>query len=351
MRNQAIDILRSAAAACAAAVLLGVAGQAAASESGLFTFDEENDFFTFDNRDRHYTQGASLDYLSPDLAAGGIAAAPMEWMRGFLPIFEGGASSSSRHFDLFASQELFTPENKTLQNPDPRDRPYAGWLNGGVSFIEDDDQRRLDHVELQLGTIGRNSLAKQTQNNFHLAIDNPESQGWGYQLRNEPTVDLYFDRHLRYSADLGDGLDADLIPAAGIAVGNAFDYLEAGARVRIGQNLKVDYGPPRIAPGPSGTSYFNRDYITTASLWGWYVFAGSDGRAVARNIFLDGNSFESSRRVPKRPLVGDLESGVAVFYSDYLRLSYSYLYRSDEFYGQHNGDNYGAIMISLRAPF
>ena len=39
------------------------------------------------------------------------------------------------------------------------------------------------------------------------------------------------------------------------------------------------------------------------------------------------------------------------FYSDWFRLSYTYLNRSDEFYGQHNADNYGAIMVSFRAPF
>ncbi len=53
----------------------------------------------------------------------------------------------------------------------------------------------------------------------------------------------------------------------------------------------------------------------------------------------------------RRPLVGDLEAGAALFYSDWVLLSYSYLYRSDEFYGQHNADNFGAITVSFRVPF
>jgi lipid A 3-O-deacylase len=343
-------IMRAAAGAMIAALLLAGVGRAQADDHGRITLEEENDFFAPDNRDRHYTQGAQLNYLSPDLGADGMAA-PMTWLGSLLPVFQDGSATTSRRFDLFVGQELFTPQNKRLHDPDPRDRPYAGWLNGGIGFIQDADEQTLDHLEVQVGLVGPGALGKQTQNNFHLAIDNPESEGWGFQLRNEPTLNFYYDRHRRFIAELDGGLSVDLIPAASVAVGNAFDYLGVGTRARFGQNLKVDYGPPRIGPGPSGTDYFNRDYLPSDSLFGWYVFVGTEGRVVGHNIFLDGNSFVASRSVRRRPLVGDLEAGMALFYSDWVRLSYSYLYRSDEFYGQHNGDNFGAITLSFRVPF
>ena len=343
-------MMRSAKLGMIAALLLLAAGRAQADDDGQLTLQEENDFFAPDNHDRHYTQGAQLNYLSPDLGADGMAA-PMTWLGSFLPVFQDGATTTSRRFDLFVGQELFTPQNKRLQNPDPHDRPYAGWLNGGIGFIKDADQRTLDHFEIQGGVIGPAALGKETQNNFHLAIDNPESEGWGFQLRNEPTLNFYYDRHRRFIADLDNTVSIDLIPAADVAVGNAFDYLGAGARARFGQNLRVDYGPPRIGPGPSGTDYFNKDHFSSDGLWGWYVLLGTEGRAVGRNIFLDGNSFEASRLVRKRPLVGDLEAGAVLFYSNWVRLSYTYLYRSDEFYGQDHADHFGAITISFALPF
>ena len=332
------------------ALLLAGAGGAQADDQSRITLQEENDFFTPDNRDRHYTQGAQAGYLSPDLGPDGMAA-PMTWLGSFLPAFQDGVTSTSRRFDLFVGQELFTPQDKRLQDPDPRDRPYAGWLNGGIGFIKDADQQTLDHFEIQVGVVGPASLGKQTQNNFHLAIDQPESRGWGFQLRNEPTLNFYFDRHQRFIADLDGALSIDVIPAVVAAAGNAFDYLGAGGRARFGQNLRVDYGPPHIGPGPSGTDYFNKDYYSSDSQFGWYIFIGTEGRVVGHNIFLDGNSFVDSRSVSRRPLVGDLEAGAALFYSDWLRLSYTYLYRSDEFFGQHNADNFGAIMISFALPF
>jgi len=39
--------------------------------------------------------------------------------------------------------------------------------------------------------------------------------------------------------------------------------------------------------------------------FGWYVFLGTQGRAVGHNIFLDGNSVRESASVEKKPLVAD----------------------------------------------
>ena len=62
-------------------------------------------------------------------------------------------------------------------------------------------------------------------------------------------------------------------------------YLEVGATLRIGNDLPNDYGAPRIRPSLPGSNFFlPRDNF------GWYLFAGAGGRAVAYNIFLDGNT-------------------------------------------------------------
>ncbi len=63
--------------------------------------------------------------------------------------------------------------------------------------------------------------------------------------------------------------------------------------LRFGRNLEADYGPNRIRPSLSGTSYFNADYLEDP--FGFYVYVGAQGRAVAQNIFLDGNTFRDSR--------------------------------------------------------
>jgi lipid A 3-O-deacylase len=105
----------------------------------------------------------------------------------------------------------------------------------------------------------------------------------------------------------------------------------AGAMLRIGQGLKSDWGPPRMAPAEQGADF------TQASGFAWYLFAGSESRALARNLFLDGNSFEASRSVRRETLVSDFNAGLALLFRG-LAFDLSYTQRSHEFAGQRGND-------------
>jgi len=90
------------------------------------------------------------------------------------------------------------------------------------------------------------------------------------------------------------GLDADVLPHFGGALGNVFTYGAAGVTLRIGSGLEDDFGPPRIRPSLPGSAYF-----LPGKGFNWYLFAGLEGRAVLYNIFLDGNTFTDSHSVDK----------------------------------------------------
>lgn len=77
------------------------------------------------------------------------------------------------------------------------------------------------------------------------------------------------------------------------------------------------------------------------------MFAGLEGRAVARNIFLDGNTFTDSHSVDKRVFVGGLQTGIA-FTIKAVRLAYTHNFLSKEFKGQEGGDDFESISISWR---
>ncbi len=113
--------------------------------------------------------------------------------------------------------------------------------------------------------------------------------------------------------------------------------------MRIGDRLPLDYGPPRIQPTLSGSGFFLPRHE-----FGWYLFAGVDGRGVARNVFLDGNTFKNSRSVDKEPLVGDLQWSVALVWRE-VRVSYTHVVRTREFRTQPKHDEFGALTISI--PF
>jgi hypothetical protein len=98
----------------------------------------------------------------------------------------------------------------------------------------------------------------------------------------------------------------------------------------------------RIQPSLPGSDYFE----PTGDL-GAYLFLGVDTRFVARNLFLDGNSFESSRSVSKKNIVGDLVMGAAVVFG-HARMAFTHVVRSREYATQTGDDQFGAVDITVR---
>lgn len=333
------------------ALLTAAPSAARAEDQGRVTITEENDYFAARNRDRFYTQGLRFSYLSPDLAPDTIFRAPAAALGGLLPIFEDG-SQVSRRLNIEIGQNLYTPTDKRRGNPDRRDWPYAGYLYAGIGYIQDTDQRVLERLALQLGAVGPQAQGEQTQNRFHLAIDTPTAQGWGFQLGDEWTFELRYDRRQRYIADLaGPALSVDAIPSFTLVGGLLETYGAIGGRIRIGSNLRADYGPPRSYQGPTGTDYFNGDYIDPENPFGWYVFIGTEGRAIARDTFLDGSYSRPSRSLDRNVLVADGEAGVSLFYSNWFRLTYAYLIRSEQFATQDGPHQYGSLTAAVVLPF
>jgi lipid A 3-O-deacylase len=320
------------------------AGLARADDIHRFSVIEENDSIGFDS-DKYYTQGLEFIYLGPDVAADSAWIAPFDALADLGPFDATGAGAVSRRYEVLLGQSMFTPEDTAREDPDPDDRPYASWFYGGVGLIQDTDRRRLDHLELLVGVIGPAAFGKKTQNDWHQYIGVSRSRGWDEQLDNEPGLMLSYERKWRFLQPLGSGLAVDAIPELGITVGNVMDYVQAGGMIRFGKNLEADYGPSRIRPALSGTPYFNSDYLDGP--FGFYVFVGVQGRAIARNLFLDGNTFEDSRSVDSEALVGDLSGGLSMFWGGSVKLDAVVTYRTEEFEQQDDPTKTAGINVTM----
>lgn len=187
----------------------------------------------------------------------------------------------------------------------------------------------------------RKISAGQTQNDFHIFEGSAQAQGWGCQLRNEPAFVASWERKWRLIHEFGNHFGVEFIPDAGASVDNVFDYAEAGGLLRWGRGLKANWGPDFIRPGYSSTSYFSPERGGTDL--GFNIYTGIQARAIARNIFLDGNTFTDSRRVAKVPVVGDAFVEAQLYYKGWVRLGFSLLVRSPEFYHQQGLDLFGSF--------
>ena len=318
-----------------------VQASAAPQQSGRITVIEENDALMPSPTDRWYTQGFELRYLSAPLGASAADAIIPPALLDPSPMYQ-------RRYELLFGQEIFTPKDLGVAVPDPTDRPYAGWLYAGAGLYQENANHSLDHFELQLGVVGPASLAQEVQNGFHRLLSQSQPAGWAYQLKNEPGVVLSYEHKWRFGAPIGAGLSVDAIPEVGATVGNVYTYGEVGTFLRLGQNLNADYGPARLRPALSGGSWF--DPAQLSGPFGWYLFAGGQVRAVAHNIFLDGNSFVSSPWVRKDILVFDGSAGLSMFWADIVKADFVFTWRSKEFVGQTAPDRFGGIDLSFRLP-
>jgi hypothetical protein len=319
------------------ALAFGLAGPAAAQSTpdpfGTLTFISENDLFG-GTTDRYYTNGALVTWRSPsaDLPR------PFAWLDNRLDWLLG---PGTLRWGVSLGQNIYTPEDKRRYNPDPRDRPYAAHLYGALSLTRA-TERTQTLIELQAGIIGPSALGEQVQNNYHRLINVKRLAGWDYQLRDELALGATVERRWRLPLGRVAGLEVEAMPSAAIALGNVAIHASGGALVRLGRGLDADWGPARIRPALAGSSFFQ-----PREEFGWYVFAGVDGRVVGRDIFLDGNTFGNSRSVPRRWLVGEAQLGAAVFWQN-TRIAYTQVLRTEEFYGQRGRQTFGALSVSFR---
>ncbi|PHK96621.1 hypothetical protein CR162_01485 [Pseudoroseomonas rhizosphaerae] len=299
---------------------------------GTLSFSLENDMFG--GSDRYYTNGFQLAWRSPsaDLPA------PLGWLNDRLDWLMG---PGALRWGLAFGQSLYTPRNTDTVLPDPRDRPYAGYLYGAASLSRVSG-RTANLFELQLGVVGPSALGEFVQNNYHDIINIDQTNGWKSQLKDEPAITALYERKWRLPLGQLNGFGLEAIPSATVSLGNVQTYAAVGGLLRLGEGLEADLGPPRIRPALAGSTAFQprQDF-------GWYVFAGLDGRAIARDIFLDGNTWRDSRSVDKRILVGDAQAGVAVLWRG-MRFAYTQVWRSEEFYGQEGVQSFGSLSVSFR---
>lgn len=302
---------------------------------GTLSFVIEND--ALNNIDSDYTNGGRFVWTNAPGKAPGFLKAIGNALP-FVPDTDEAVYTAS----YALGQSIFTSTDIEDVNPPLTDHPYAGWLNGDVSFVADTG-RRFDRVTLGVGIVGPESFAEDVQEFFHDINNGNEPLGWDTQLRNEPTILLSYERNWRHfrEHDLPFAFQAEFMPQVGVTVGNALTYVNTGAVLKFGQNIPYGYGLNRVRPGIGGTGAFDVDGI------GWYIFGGAEVRAVARDIFLDGNSFRDSRSVDKETIVRDLEFGAAVA-TPWAQLAFTQVLRSDRFETQIKEDKFTTITLSIK---
>ncbi|MEM7352967.1 MAG: lipid A deacylase LpxR family protein [Acidobacteriota bacterium] len=320
-------------------------------------FQEENDFLS--GEDDFYTQGLLFTVTRCRDRTPEWAEELGQWL--WSGLYSGRESSVV--FSLELGQYIFTPEDLSRPELIVDDRPYAGYLFGGVvlTVTEDGTENPVQQIfELQLGVIGPESGAEWAQEQLHELINSQPPMGWENQLPFEVGLEFIY----RWQRRIGSST-FDVVPHVGGGLGNLQVFANLGATFRLGKNLESTF-PVRInvptrsgranggargaedtratldagnratrGADDNGATLDVEDFVAQhtaneAPKWDGFLFVGADGRFVGRNIFLDGSTFEGSHSVDREPFVTDLSAGFSFRYGRF-RFNYTLVRRSREF--------------------
>ena len=309
----------------------------------MFSLYLENDLFS--GSDRYYTNGIKLSWISPDLAHFSDHASVPNWLGRLAeraPFFSD--EDNRRNVTFSIGQNIYTPEDTETQELIEDDRPYAGitYLGWG---LHNKTLTSFESLSLILGMVGPSSFADRTQKVIHDIIGSKQPQGWDNQLEDEPVVNIAFERRCRYRRSLGELIDIDLIPFAGLAAGTILTGADAGVELRFGRHIPDDYGLCLIRSGCNHDAMRSRRSAFQEQI-GFYFLLAVNGQAVLRNIFLDGNTFRDSHSVDKKNFVAEAGGGFGISYGRFM-LGFTYMSRTKEFEGQEKSQEYGSVTLSV----
>ncbi len=307
------------------------------SDRNYLSLSFENDLIG-GGTDENYTNGVRLTYFDVETKVPPV----IDELADAIPTFDLNQTTST----VFTiGQNLYTPKDITVRQLQQDDRPYAAWLYGTVGLTTI-TKNHMDEVEFTAGVVGPQALGEQVQKAVHKNVpDSPTPQGWDNQLDFEPGLNVSWRRRWPVWAtqNIGD-FRFRLEPNMNVALGNIYTYAGTGATLTFAPfEDRIQDTPPRVQPAMAGTGFFD----SPDNEFSWLLFAGLDGRAMGRNIFLDGNTFKDSHSVDKKIFVGDANVGAAITYDDY-RLSYTLNYRTKEFDGQDDPSIFGSLTLTTR---
>lgn len=299
-----------------------------ADQEGTVALFFENDLFA--GTDKHETHGTRIAWLS---GAQTLDKVPLwaAWLGKAVP------EEGSFHYGWSLQQELFTPADTESPVLVTDDRPFAGLAAVGFSAHRV-TPRRITSIEGALGWVGPAALGEETQRAAHRLEGTDEPVGWDHQLGDEPTLNVAYTMRWRVH-EPRHTWSWDLVPQLGVDLGNRITQAHGTVWLRFGKGL-----PWGLTDTHMGSASYQGAHESNATRV--YGFIGLQGRAIAHDITLDGNSFRESHRVDREPLVGEAFAGLRWCFRGW-SLSYTHAVQSEAFRGQSGANYRGSVALSM----
>jgi lipid A 3-O-deacylase len=288
-----------------------------------FGFKSDNDSYLGQGSDRYYTNGLFLDFRM---------ATPQQELK---------AGLEKKIYEFSVGQKMYNPKSGFSPDPETQDRPFAGYLYAGVaaSWFTRDEQIWKANVEI--GTTGPNSLARDGQEFLHRTTGFYTPAGWEYQIKNElkATVGLQYTKLI--SRPESKAIDFSF-EGYGVA-GNIFDAVGAGVIFRAGrinQLFNSGYTNSVIGNNPKTKALVKREF---------FFYAKPQLNVVAYDATIQGSMFNNDSPVTFgiKPIVFAQQFGVN-YSSQRFTFDFGVIFKTKEVKSSAKAHQYGSISMFYR---
>jgi len=262
-----------------------------------FQLELDNDAYTLDvYLDAYYSQGIFARYRVVDTT-----------------------KSIKKIKSISFNHRIFTPSSIGLTEVELFDRPYAGTLSVTGTITEFTPHNVIEY-SLELGGMGKYSLAKPIQTEWHKWFGFGEPQGWDYQINDAPIINGYF----KYAHLLVRAGSLQIISESNVAAGTTFTFVRQEVMVRIGKFKPLNES---VSFGANLGHKKKRSKITQETI----VFIAFGPEYVAHNSTIEGNFIgkKSEHTVQRFPWVTQFRVGALFAWSSF-DISVLYYQRSIE---------------------
>ncbi len=260
------------------AALLAIHMPVQAYNMGSITFSHDNDGIV--GTDRNYSSGLFLELhsaISPSLATN---APPLIQIPAELLLQDG----TKQGWSMRLSQQIWTPSDIEIVEPQPNERPYAGTMMFDTQVYQY-TAMHADKFQGLIGIIGPASLAKDGQRWLHSIIGSDDPNGWEYQIDNTFLFQFGYERHQALLRnEFLNGLDIEFGAIGRANAGNYRSEAAVGGMLRFGSSLSQTYGAVGTMPG----RYVETGFLATSPA-GSFMYMGLEARYRFNDITITGD--------------------------------------------------------------
>lgn len=285
-------------------------------------FVSDNDAYLAIGQDQYYTNGLFLHFRR---------AAKINENK--------NPKISKKIWELRFGQQMYNASSGYAPVKQLIDRPFAGYLFGSYASNWLFTNEQSLKAEIQVGTIGKSSLAEKSQKLYHQAFGFYDIDGWEYQIQSKLGINIKVSYLLKLAGKLSK--KTDLSFPTTLSIGNYFSGLDAGLLFRTGKISPLNNSIATNSSISNKEAYPGELYFFLKPKLSWVAYNATISGSMLGKPGEDEVTFDS------KPLVFSQELGLA-YSKERLDLGFSLIFKTKEIESNAKTHQYGSIKVSYK---